>query len=320
MKKKKLSLILTVLTLCMALSACSENKTGSTEISNVPSVTPTLEATSAPTSEAASDPTPTAPVTPTLTMDKAVEVNTVAHLLEKYKTVTYAQLDYIGGDNIHVIYYKDEDGNNCFTEDDNGYASYRTDYFDFSRMKGQSEYHFSAMKYRYISEAILMVTDSEFTSRTTDANGNLVCETQAEISQEYADQLSKSWTVTNKDKMITKTVFAPDDYRMLSIDYSIRRPDGSESMIASGVLIYNKEVTHADAVQGYLDAEKVSVSIQMDDGTTRTGKIPKGETFNWICDDGYSLYLDKDGKILLPEQPDPVKGDLTLYCLPNKSN
>ena len=320
MTKKILSLILTVLTLCIALSACSENKTGSTEKSNASSVTPTPITTTDPTSEATSDPTPIAPGTPTLTIEKAVEVNTVAHLLEKYKTVTYAQLDYIGGDNIHVIYYKDENGNNCYTEDDNGYASYRTDYFDFSRSKGQSAYHLSAMKYRYISDAVLMVTDSEFTSRTTDANGNLVCETQAEISQEYADQLSGSWTVTTKDKMITKTVFAPDDYRMLSIDYSIRRPDGSESMIASGVLIYNKEVTHADAVQGYLDSEKVSVSIQMDDGTTRTGRIPKGETFNWICDDGYSLYIDKEGKTPLSEQPDLVQSDLTLYCLVNKSN
>lgn len=310
MKKKKLSLIFTVLILCMALSACSENKTVSTVKSN-DSATPTLEATTAPT--------PIVPDTPTLTMDKAVEVNTVAHLLEKYKTVTYAQLDYINGENIHVIYYKDEDGNNCYTEDDNGYASYRTDYFDFTRMKGQSQFHFSAMKHRYISDAILMVTGSEVTSRTTDVNGNLVYESQAEISQEYADQLSGSWTATTKDKMITKTVFAPDDFRMLSIDYSIRRPDGSESMIASGVLIYNKEVAHADAVQDYLDAEKVSVSIQMEDGTSRTGKIPKGETFNWICDDGYSLYLDKDGKIPLPEQPDPVQSDLTLYCLPNKS-
>ena len=47
---------------------------------------------------------------------------------------------------------------------------------------------------------------------------------------------------------------------------------------------------------------------------------PKGETFNWICDEGYSLYLDKEGKTLLSEEPDPVQSDLTLYCLPNNSN
>lgn len=315
MKKRKLSLILTILTLSMALFACSENKTASTEQSNAPSATPTSEAVSTPTPEATTAPSPTASVTPTLDLEKAAEVNTMSNLLENYKTVIYSQLDYISGDNIHVICFKDEDGNICSTQDDNGYTNYQTDYFMFIRSKGESTYAISALGYGIVSDLLYMVADSEITSQTTDCNGNLVCETQADISQEYADQLSENWPATTQDKMITTTVFAADDFRALSIDYSIRRPDGSESKIASGVMVYDKEVSYSEAVQNYLDAEKGVISMQMGDGTTRTMKIPKGETFEWYCPEGYALYFDQDGKKPLPEQPDPVEGDLTLYCL-----
>lgn len=315
MKKKKLSLILTVLTLCMALFACSENKVGSTEQSDTPSVTPTSEVVSTPTPEVTTAPSPTASVTPTLDLEKAAEVNTMSNLLENYKTVIYSQLDYISGDNIHVTCFKDEDGNICSTQDDNGYTNYQTDYFIFTRTKGESTYAISAMGYGIVSEALYMVADSEITSQTTDRNGNLVCEAQADISQEYADQLSENWPATTQDKMITTTVFAADDFRVLTIDYSLRRPDGSESKIASGVMVYDKEVSFSETVQNYLDAEKGVISMQMGDGTTRTMKIPKGEIFEWYCPEGYALYFDKDGNKPLPEQPDPLEGDLTLYCL-----
>lgn len=328
MKKKKLSLILTALTLCMALSACSENKTGSTENSN-DSVSESvdedqnLSATDAsviPTSAPSAASTTIAPSTPTLDLEMAAEVNTMSNLLENYKTVTYSQLDYISGDNIHVICFKDEDGNICSTQDDNGYTNYQTDYFRFTRTKGEATYAISAMEFGLVSNLLYMVADSEITSQTTDRNGNLVCETQGDISQEYADQLSENWPATTQDKMITTTVFAADDFRVLTIDYSLRRPDGSESKIASGVMVYDKEVSFSEAVQNYLDAEKGVISMQMGDGTTRTMKIPKGESFEWYCEEGYALYLDKDGKTPLPEQPDPVQSDLTLYCLANKSN
>ncbi len=269
----------------------------------------------APTSEQPSTKTPTASNTPILTMEKAIEVNTAAHLLEKYKTVTYAQLDYIGGNTIHATFYKDESGDICCMEDDFGYTGYRTDYFDFSREKGKSTYTLNVMEDRNVSDYLFMVSDSEFVSQTTDVNGNLLCETQADISQAYADQLSETWPCTIEDKMITTTTFAADDYRVLSIDFRLRRPDGSESMIASGVLLYNEEVTYTDAVQGYMDAKKVTVSVQMQDGSTRAAVIPKGETINWVCDDGYTLYIDKDGKTPLPKPSDPVQSDLTLYCL-----
>lgn len=85
-------------------------------------------------------------------------------------------------------------------------------------------------------------------------------------------------------------------------------------------MVYNKDVFYSDAVQNYLDTEKATVSIQMTDGTIRTMKIPKGESFERYCEEGYALYLDEDVKILLFEQPDPVQSDLTLYCLANKSN
>lgn len=326
MKKKKLSLILAVFTLSLALSACSENQKGSTEANNDsvqssyasdPSVTPTsapdpsVTPTSAPPVA-----TPTiVPSTPTLDLEKAAEVNTAANLLEKYKTVTYSQLDYISGDNIHVTYFKDEGGNNCSTQDDNGYTNYQTDYFAFIRMRGESTYAINTMGYRLVSDTLFMVADSEITSQTTDQNGSLVCETQGDINQEYADQLSENWPATTEDKMITKTVFAADDFRLLTIDYILLRPDGSESKIASGVMVYDKDVSYSEAVQNYLDSEKAIVSIQMLDGTIRTMKIPKGESFDWYCDEGYALYLDKDGKMPLSEQTDPVEGDLTLYCL-----
>jgi hypothetical protein len=334
MKMKNVTLMMTMLTLCMVLSACSENKTGSKANSNDsvsgsvdedqnspandPSVTPTPAPSSAPTSAPSSASATIAPCTPTLDMKMAAEVNTMANLLEKYKTVTYSQLDYISGDNIHVICFKDEDGNNCSTEDDNGYTNYQSDYFAFSRSKGESTYAISASGYGIVSDLLYMVADSKITSQTTDRNGNLVCETQADISQEYADQLSSNWPATTQDKMITTTVFAADDFRVLNIDYSLRRPDGSESKIASGVMVYNKDVAYSEVVQNYLDAEKAIVSIQMADGTIRTMKIPKGESFSWYCDEGYALYLDKEGKMPLSEQPDPVEGDLTLYCLESK--
>lgn len=253
-----------------------------------------------------------------LTMDQAMEVNRAAHLLENYKTITYSQLDYIGGDTMHVTYFKDADGNCCVTEDDPGYTGYGTDSLTFSREKGKSAYKISATKESQVSSYLFMVPGSEFTSQTTDANGNLVCKTQADISQDYADQLSVTWKATTEDKMITTTVFAADDFRVLSLDFSLRRPDGSEEKIASGVILYDQEVRHSDAVQGYLDADKATVSIQMEDSAIRTAKIPMGETFRWSCDDGYALYLDKDGKTLIPEEAGPVQSALTLYCLPKK--
>ena len=163
-----------------------------------------------------------------------------------------------------------------------------------------------------------MVPGSAFTSQTTDSDGNLICETQAEISQEYADQLSESWPATTEDKMVTTAVFAADDFRVLAIDFSLRRPDGTVSKIASGVMLYDQEILHADAVQSYLNAEKYTVTLMMEDGSTRTAEIPKGDTFTWVCDDGYALYLDNMGKMLFPEESDPVQNNLTLYCLPQK--
>ena len=327
MNKVKLLLILTILTLCMALSACSENKKVNTEEGNKSGlssvdetktslVTDVLEPDSMeePTSALPDASVTIMPSTPTLDLDKVAEVNTMENLLEKYKTVTYSQLDYLRGDNIHVTYFKDEDGAICSTQDDNGYTNYQTDYFAFIRIKRKSSYAISAMGYGIISSIMYMVPDIEITSQTTDANGNLVCETQSDISQEYADQLSGSWPATTQDKMITTTVLAADDFRVLNIDYSLRHPDGSESKIASGVIVYNLDVSYSEAVQDYLNSEKGIISINMMDGTIRTMKIPKGESYEWYCEEGYALYLDKEGTIPLPEQPNPVDGDVTLYC------
>lgn len=255
---------------------------------------------------------------PALTMDQAMEVNRAAHLLENYKTITYAQLDYIGGSTMHVTYFKDSDGNCCVTEDDSGYTGYGTDSLTFSWEKGKPAYKISATKEPQVSNYLFMVPGSEFTSQTTDANGNLVCKTQADISQDYADQLSVTWKATTEDKMITTTVFAADNFRVLSLDFSLRRSDGSEEKIASGVMLYDQEVRHTDAVQGYLDADKATVSVQMEESAIRAAEIPMGETFRWSCDDGYALYLDKDGNTLIPEEAGPVQSDLILYCLPKK--
>lgn len=253
--------------------------------------------------------------TPKLTMEKVSEVNTAAHLLERYKTITYAQLDYIGGDTIHMTYFKDENGNCCVTEDDSGYSGYRTDGFTFSREKGKSTYDLSATEEANVSNYLFMVSDSEFTSQTTDTSGNLVCETQADISQEFADQLSKTWSATTEDKMVTTAVFAADDFRMLSTDFRLRRPNGSECKIASGVMLYDQEVQHTDAVQRYLDAEQYTVDIQLPDGSKRTAQIPKGEPFTWTCDDGFALYKDSAGKTPLRETSALAEQDMTLYVL-----
>jgi homoserine kinase len=74
MKKKKIIHIFTILVLCILLTAFNHNSAKS------------FAKTSATVSGSGD--------TITLTMDKASEANTIAHLLEKYKTVTYAQLDY----------------------------------------------------------------------------------------------------------------------------------------------------------------------------------------------------------------------------------
>jgi hypothetical protein len=297
MKKKNIIHILTILVLCMLLSVCNHNAAKS------------FAKTSATVSGSG--------VSVTLTMDKASEVNTIANLLKKYKTVTYAQLDYIGGDTMHVTYYKDKSGV-CCTEDDFNYSGYRTDSMVFSREKGESSYLLTVTKDAYVSNYMFVVPGGTFTSQTTDVSGNLVCEAEADISQEYADQLSGSWPVTTKDKMVTTTVFAADDFRVLSVDFSIRHPDDSELMIASGVLLYNQEVSYTDAVKEYLDSPKLIVTVRMEDGSVRKALIPKGMPFTWVCDDGYALYKDKKGKTPLKEKADPVKRDLTLYCLPKK--
>jgi hypothetical protein len=297
MKKKVLVHILTILVLCMLLSVSNQGLAKGAE------KTSTMVSGNADTFA--------------LTMDKASEANSIAHLLEKYKTVTYAQLDYIGGDTIHATYFKGEDGI-CCTEDDFGYSGYCTDSMVFSRKKGVSSFHLLATKDPYISNYMFVVPGGTFTTQTTNTSGNLVCEAEADISQEYADQLSESWPVTTKDKMITSTVFAADDFRVLSIDFSIRHPDGSELRIASGVLLYNQKVSYTDAVKDYLNNKKLTVTVKMEDGSYRTVQIPKGMTFTWECDDGYALYRDKKGKTPLKEKAGSVKSDLTLYCLPEK--
>lgn len=253
---------------------------------------------------------------PALTMEMAVEANTAARLLEKYKTVTYAQLDYIGGNTTHMTFYKDENDFLCSVGQGFGYTDYRTDCFTFFREKGESTYFFSAMEDAYVSDYLFMVSGSTFTSQVTDVSGNLVCKTEAEISQEFAEELSEYWPATTEDKMVTTTVFAVDDFRVLSVDFTICRPDGSESKIASGVLLYDKEVTYTDAVQNYLEETKVTVTMVMEDGSIRTAQIPEGERFTWGCDDGYALYTDKDGNKPLPEETEPVKSDLIVYNLP----
>lgn len=256
---------------------------------------------------------------PPLTMETASEVNTVSHLLKLYKTITYAQLDYANGDTVHRSFYMDKLGNPCATGDSSGYTDHQTNYLDFyHKESGETVYTLSAMKEAYVSDYLFVVPNGTFISQTTDKQGNLVCVAQADISEEYADQLSEHWKASTADKMMTTTVFASNDFRALSIDFSIRHSDGSEEKIASAVLLYDQEVQHTDAVQRYLNAEKVTVSLQMEDGSMRTAQIPKGETFAWNCDEGYTLYLDKSAKKPLPQQPEPLQADLALYCLPKQ--
>lgn len=297
MKKKNIIHILTILVLCMFLSVCNHNAAKSF-------------AKTSDTVSGSGDKF-------TLTMDKASEVNTIANLLKKYKTVTYAQLDYIGGDTMHATYYKDK-GVVCCTEEDFNYSGYSTDSMVFSRQKGESSYFFAAMKDANVSDYVFVVAGGTFTSQTTDVSGNLVCEAEADISQEYADHLSGSWPVTTKDKMVTTTVFAADDFRVLSVDFSIRHPDSSELKIATGVLLYNREVSHSDAVKEYLDSPKFTVTVRMEDGSVKKAQIPKDMSFTWACDDGYALYKDKEGKTPLKEEAVPVKRNMTLYCLTKK--
>ncbi|MEG1772754.1 MAG: hypothetical protein RRY79_06160 [Clostridia bacterium] len=116
--------------------------------------------------------------------------------------------------------------------------------------------------------------------------------------------------------MVTTSVFAYDDFRALTIDFTIYRPDGSEIKIASGALFYDREAQYTDVIKSYPEVEKVTVSVRMPDGSTRTAGIPKGEVFTWDFDNAYALYADKDGKMLLGEKSQPIQTDLTLYCLP----
>ncbi len=251
---------------------------------------------------------------PALSMDRAEEINNVAHLLEMYQTVTYAQLDYIGGEVTHTTFFKEETGDIRQVSDGNGYAAWQTDNFLFSRWDGVNRYHIYAATDGFFSDYLLMGQNGKFVSQVTDGNGNLACETEADISQDYADGLS-DWGVTTADKLLTRPVFAADDFRELAIDFIIRHPDGSEVKIVSAVLLYDREVAYPDAVQNYLDAKKYTVTVQMPGIDVQTAEIPAGESFTWGCDEGYALYLDAEGKAPLGETSDPVEGDMTLYCL-----
>lgn len=131
----------------------------------------------------------------------------------------------------------------------------------------------------------------------------------------------KTATVVQLDHIGGKTsrmIFSADDFRLLSMEFSLIRPDSTELKIASAIVLYDLEISYTDEVQGYLDSEKVAVTVQMEDGSIQTAEIPKGETFTWYCDDGYAFYLDEEGKSPLPEEPEPVNSNMTLYCLPNK--
>ncbi len=258
--------------------------------------------------------------TPThkLTAEEAERANTIAHLLEGHKTVTYAQLDYIGGNTIHKTFYQDAAGNCCLTEEDTGYQIYSTNAGTFQHSKDGSRYFLYAQADRFLSDATLVVEDGAFTTQTVDQAGNFVCESIRNIDQAYADALSENWEVTTEDQMVTTTVFAPDDLRVLALDYVLRHPDGSESKIASGVVLYDQAVSHTDAVQDYLDKDKHRVTLKLPDGSVRVAAIPDGEPFTWYCDEGEGLYRDENGALPLPEEAEPVVGDLTLYCLPKK--
>ncbi len=251
----------------------------------------------------------------TLTEEQAAEINTAQNLLKQYQTVTYAQLDYTGGNTKHMTFYTDSYGNICVVEEDNGYIGYRTDSFSFSRENGESAYFLNLTESNPASDYLFLVADSTFTTQTTDTSGNLVCETVLDIDAEYAEQLSSTWSVTTDDKMVTTTVFSADDYRVLSLDFSIRHPDSTEIQIADGVIVYDSEVLYPDAIQDYFDTPKYTVTVWMPDGSTKTVQIPQGKAFAWECYEGFALYSDANGSNPLASETVLVEQDTSLYVL-----
>lgn len=253
-----------------------------------------------------------------LTASQAAQINKAGNLLAKHTTVTYAQLDFIGGNTTHITFFKNDAGEATYVEDDNGYAAYCTDLFGFVRENGESAYHIDCGGDTSVSGYLLMAQGSEFVSCVILGNGTILGEMTADIDASYAAALS-SWSVTTKDKMLTTVVFASDDYRVLSLDFTILHADGTKLKIASGVLLYDKPVQYPDAVSAwYLAKEKVAVTVTYPDGTKGKALIPKGERFTWNCAEGYALYLDANGTNPVGETSEAVSSDLAVYCLQKK--
>ena len=206
------------------------------------------------------------------TAEQAEQINTVDHLLKSYQTITYAQLDYIGGYTMHVMHFLNEADEVCSIEDDSGYSAYRNNAFLLERENGETYYHIYGEAEH--TGHLLMVANSEFTSQEANENGDLLCEMTADIDEDYADALS-NWSVTTEDKMLTTVVFAASDHRVLTIDYVIAHPDGTKLKIASGVTLYDQELQSPDMLWDYAEAEKATVTVTLADGSTRTAQIPK---------------------------------------------
>ncbi len=247
-----------------------------------------------------------------LTKEQAEAVNTAENLLKHYKTVTYAQLDYIGGNTVHMTFFRNAAGEQCIIEDDNGYEAYRTDALHLARENGETAYHIYGEQECVVGKYLFMTPGGSFVSQTEDGSGNIHCEMRADIDEDYAKAL-ESWSVTTADKMLTTAVFAAGDYRVLSLDFAILHPDGTELKIASSVVLYDETVPYSELVSAYDRAEKARVTIALEDGGTRTALLPKGACFTWSCDEGCSLYEDANGESILSATSKPLDDDTTLY-------
>ena len=91
-----------------------------------------------------------------LSASQAAQINKAGNLLAKHTTVTYAQLDFIGGNTTHITFFKNDAGEATYVEDDNGYAAYCTDLFGFVREKGESAYHIDCGGDTSVSGYLLM--------------------------------------------------------------------------------------------------------------------------------------------------------------------
>lgn len=251
-----------------------------------------------------------------LTAEQVMKINTAEKLLKSHEAVSYAQLDWISGDTIHMDFFKDDLGQVCMAEDDNGYEGFLSDAMSFSRSEDGTSYLIIGYQDPSISEYLFMVRGSEFVLQTKLPSGDILCRTEAPIDEGFAAYLS-GWSVTTEDRMLTDVVVDSTSLEVKSCEFFVQHPDGSTMKLASAVILYDKELCMPSVVAEHLASSLVDISIHMPSGSIRVARIPQGQAFNWVNDEGFGFFHDASGERAVPDDAILTADEpISLYVLP----